>query len=210
MKKDSKVSMKKVSHGYLFKSTVNYKNNKNLTYQEVLIDNNMNIKKVTVYDSENHAQIKVAYSSIDMRAKFKNNYFSTEENMKAISDLDTTKTEKEMNTLDEALYPMYVPTDTYLETEKTVELDEGSRIILTFAGESPFMLVEEVSAKKDEMEIIPTSGDLDIIGGTIAIIGDSSVSWTNDNVDYYLVSSELSTSELINVAKSISSMPVSK
>lgn len=211
MKKDSKVSMKKVSHGYLFKSTVNYKNNKNLTYQEVLIDNNMNIKKVTVYDSENHAQIKVSYSSIDMRAKFKNNYFSIEENMKAISDLDTTtKTEKEMNTLDEALYPMYVPTDTYLETEKTVELDEGSRIILTFAGESPFMLVEEVSAKKDEMEIIPTSGDLDIIGGTIAVIGDSSVSWTNDNVDYYLVSSELSTSELINVAKSISSMPVSK
>lgn len=211
LKKDSKVSMKKVNKGYLFKSKVNYKNNKSLNYQEVLVDRNMNVKKVTVYDDEDIAQIKVTYTSTDMRAKFKNNYFSIEENMKTISDLsDNEKTEEEINSLDEALYPMYVPTDTYLETEKTVELDEGTRIILTFAGESPFMLVEEVSVKKDEMEIIPTSGDLDIIGGTIAIIGDSSVSWTNDSVDYYLVSSELSTSELINVAKSISSMPISK
>lgn len=214
LKNDSKLTMKKLKNGYMFKSSVNYKNNKKLTYQKVTVDKNMNIKKVVVYDDSDNAQIKVSFSSIDMRAKFKDNYFDIEENMDSamsnLEDENSEETEKQMNTLDEALYPMYVPSDTYLETEKVVEIDDGSRIILTFSGESPFMLVEEVSAKNSEMEIIPTSGDLDIISGTIAIIGDTSISWTSENIDYYLVSSELSTEELITVAQSISSMPISK
>ena len=45
---------------------------------------------------------------------------------------------------------------------------------------------------------------------SIAVIGDSSINWISDNVEYYLVSSDMSKSELINVAKSISVMPVSK
>ena len=72
------------------------------------------------------------------------------------------------------------------------------------------MLVEETAVKEDEMSIIPTSGDLDIFGGTIAIVDDTSVSWVSDGVEYYLVSSEMSSSELVSVAKSISAMPVSK
>lgn len=213
MKKDSKLSMKKTSNGYVFKSSVNYKNNVNLTHQEVVFDKNLVIKKVTVYDDEENAQIKVSFNSVDMKAKFKDNYFVLEENMEAIAETEEssdTKTQEEMKSLDEAIYPMYLPDGTYLETEKVVELDEGSRIILTFAGESPFMLVEELVSKEDEMAVIPTSGDLDIFGESIAIIGDSSVSWVNDNVEYYLVSSDLSQAELINVAKSVSALPISK
>ena len=131
--------------------------------------------------------------------------------MEAIADLQSeVETKQQMKSLDEAIYPMYLPSGTYLETEKTVELDEGARIILTFAGESPFMLVEQKASKEDEMTIIPTSGDLDLFRDSIAIIGDSSVSWVSDNIEYYLVSSDLSSSELINVAKSISSLPISK
>ncbi len=213
LKNDTKLSMTKVKSGYMFKSTVNYKNNRKLTYQKVLVDKNMNIKNVVVYDDSDNAQIKVTFTSIDMRAKFKNNYFEIDENMNATEESkkeNSDEVESQVNTLDEALYPMYLPEDTYLETEKVVEIDDGSRIILTFSGESPFMLVEEVSTKNDEMEIIPASGDLDIISGVIAIIGDTSVSWSNENIDYYLVSSELSTEELVNVAKSIASMPISK
>lgn len=211
MKKDTKLTMKKTNSGYVFKSCVNYKNNINLTYQEVVLDKNLVIKKVTVYDDEKNAQIKVSFNNIDMKAKFKDNYFVLEENMEAIAEIDESQeTEQEMESLDEAVYPMYLPDGTYLETEKVIELDEGSRIILTFAGESPFMLVEELVSKQDEMSVIPTSGDLDIFADSIAIIGDSSVSWINDNVEYYLVSSDLSKSELISVAKSISSVPISK
>ena len=209
MKSDPKLTMKKNNKGYIFKSKVNYKNNPNLTYQEVIFDKNFNIKSVIVYDEENNPNIRVNFKNIDMNAKFKDNYFVLEENM------DTLKTKDEEVTtttfeLEEAVYPMYLPEGTYLENEKTVSLDEGSRIILTFAGEKPFMLVEEAAVKKDDMSVIPTSGDLDIFLDGVAVVSDSSVSWVSNDVEYYLVSSDLSKNELLSVAKSISTMPVSK
>ncbi len=212
MKKDDKLSMKKTSKGYVFTSTVNYKNNKRLTHQEVTFDKNLNIQKVMVYDDEENAQIKVNFKSVDMKAKFKDNYFVLEENMETLAEQNekSEETQEEIRTLEEAIYPMYLPEGTYLENEKTVELDEGSRIILTFAGENPFMLVEENVVKSDEMEVIPTSGELDIFADAVAIIGDSSVNWISDGIEYYLVSSDLSQTELLNVAKSISSMPITK
>lgn len=213
MKKDSKLSMSKKSGNYVFTSEVNYKNNANLTHQKVVVDKNLNIKQVTVYDSNGTVGIKVVFKSCDMNAKFKNNYFVLEENMEAWDESTETqeeKAEEEMKELDEAIYPMYLPEGTYLETEKTVDLDDGSRIILTFAGDTPFMLVEEPAVKEEEMSVIPTNGDLSIIGDSIAIVDDTSVSWISDDVEYYLVSSDMSSGELLDVAKSISVMPISK
>lgn len=209
MKNDSKLSMKKNDNGYVFTSTVNYKNNVNLTHQEVVVNKNYEIKSVTVLDDEGNAGIKVTFKSIDMKAKFDDDYFVLEENMQTFSQTEE-ETELQMNELDEAIYPMYLPEGTYLETEKTVELDQGSRIILTFAGTTPFMLVEEPVSKEEEMTVIPTSGDLDIFMDTIAIVDDSSISWSSAGVDYYLVSSEMSSSDLLNVAKSISALPINK
>lgn len=211
MENDSKLSMTKEDGNYVFTSTVNFKNNPNLTKQKVIVDKDLNIKKVTVYDDEGNAQIKVVFNSIDMNAKFDDNYFVLEENMEAWDQNSTAEeTQTQSKELEEAIYPMYLPEGTYLETEKTIDLDEGSRVILTFAGETPFMLVEETVSKEDEMTVIPTNGDLDIFANSIAIIGESTVSFMNDGVEYYLVSSDMTTDELINVAKSISVIPVGK
>lgn len=213
MKKDSKLSMKKKGGNYVFTSKVNYKNNANLKYQEVTVDKNLNIKKVIVYDKDKNPGIKVVFKMVDMKAKFNKNYFVLEENMEAFNDEENEmeeETEEEASILDEAVYPMYLPEGTYLETEKTVDLDAGSRIILTFAGDTSFMLVEETAKKEDEMAVIPTSGDLDIFRDSVAIIGETSVSFISGGIEYYLVSSDMSSSELVNVAKSISVMPVSK
>ncbi len=209
MKNDPKLNMVKEKDSYVFTSTVNYKNNANLTHQKVIVDKNYIIKSVTVLDDNENAGVKVSFKTIDMKAKFKDNYFVLEENMETFTetnfDSDTI-----VSKLDEAIYPMYIPEGTYLETEKTVELDEGSRIILTFSGDTPFMLVEEPVSKEDDMTVIPTSGDLDIFMDTIAIIDDSSVSWSSTGINYYLVSSDMSTPELIEVARSISTLPISK
>lgn len=214
MENDSKLSMKKKNGNYVFTSKVNYKNNPSLTHQEVVVDKNLDIKQVTVYDEEENVGIKVVFKQIDMKAKFKDNYFVLEENMEAwqsANENETITSSKEVtNILDEAVYPMYLPEGTYLETEKTVDIDNGSRKILTFAGDTPFMLVEEPAVKEDELSVIPTSGDLDIFRDSVAVISDTSVNFVSDGVEYYLVSSEMEVSELVNVAKSISVMPVSK
>lgn len=209
IKNDSNYSMKQTKDGYVFTSTVNYKNNVSLTHQEVVVDKNNIIKKVTVYDDNDTPQIIVKFKQTDMKAKFDNNYFKLEKNMETITSDDKEETSN-TNILEDAIYPMYLPEGTYLETEKTVELDKGSRVILTFAGENPFMLVEETASTAEDITIIPTSGDLDIFADAIAIIGDTSVTWTSNGVEYYLVSSNLSQSDLVSVAKSIATIPVSK
>ena len=98
---------------------------------------------------------------------------------------------------------MYIPEGTYLDDEKIVDLDNGSRIILTFAGDNSYMLVEEVSAVSNDIEIIPTSGDLDLFADTVAVVSDNSVTWTSSRIDYYLVSDVLSSEELITIASSV-------
>lgn len=210
MKKDSNLKMKKDKDGYVFTSKVNYKNNPDLKYQKVTFDKNLNIKKVVVYNSSNNPMITVKFKENDMKARFKNNYFELEENMKTSASSEEETTTEESSALDEAIYPMYLPSGTYLDTEKTVDLSEGSRIILTFAGDTPFMLVEETVSKEDELSVIPTSGEIELFSNGLAVVSESSVSWTSDGVDYYLVSSDMSSTELLNVAKSISVMPISK
>ena len=205
LKEDPNLTMKETENGYLFKSKVNYKNNSNLKYQKVLVNKNHLIKEVTVYDSNDNAQIKVVFEEIDLKAKFDNSYFDLEENSEEIEN-ETTNT----ISLDDPIYPMYIPEGTYLDDEKVVDLDKGSRIILTFAGDNSFMLGEEVSSISNDMEIIPTSGDLDLFADSVAVVSDNSVTWTSSGIDYYLVSDVLSSEELISIASSVSTMPVGK
>jgi len=205
IKSDNKAVMKKTKKWYIIKSKVDFKNNKQLKYQEVFIDKNFIIKKVVVYDSDNNPKICVKYNEVDMKAKFDDNYFSLKENM------ETSKANNnESINYKETVYPMYLPKGTYLKTEKTVNLDKGSRVILTFAGDDEFMLVEEPSIMSDELSVIPSSGDIDVIADSVAIIDNTSISWTSNGTDYYLVSNDLSKSQMISVAQSISSMPISK
>ena len=208
MKNDYKLSMNKKDGNYIFKSKVNYKNNVNLTYQKVTVDKNYMIKSVYVYDRDGNINIKVNYNSIDMKAKFNKNYFILEENMQTF--MNESNNNFKVSKLDDAIYPMYLPKGTYLKTEKTVQLDTGSRIILTFSGDKSFMLVEEPTIKEDELTVIPTNGEIDMFTDAIAVVDDSSITWSSDGIDYYMVSSNMSKEELFSVAKSVSTIPISK
>ena len=207
IKNDPNYKMKKTGSNYIFESKVNFKNDANLSYQKVVVDKNYNIKKVVVMDKDDNPAMRVVYESIDTKAKFDKNYFVLEENMK--TGLENSSVQ-ETGSFDEAIYPMYLPDETYLETEKTIELENGKRKILSFAGKTPFMLVEEPASYETDLAVIPTSGDLTMFMDTVAVINDTSVNWVSSGVEYYLVSTTLSQDELVSVAKSIATMPVGK
>ena len=98
---------------------------------------------------------------------------------------------------------MYLPDETYLENESTIKKDDGERIILTFAGENPFMIVEETVSVDDEFEVIPTIGEPEILTDTVAAISDNSISWISNGIEYYISSEELNSNELLSIAKSL-------
>lgn len=117
---------------------------------------------------------------------------------------------KETATIDDVIYPMYLPDNTTLANKETIDTEDGQRLILTFEGDNPFVLVEETISYQEEGLIIPVSGSLDFLTDVIGVINDNSVSWDSNGIGYYIVSNTLDTSELVSIARSISVLPVSK
>ena len=119
----------------------------------------------------------------------------------------TCKTEecdtKSSNILDTVIYPLFIPSETYLSNSEKIDTDEGNRVILTFAGDKNFVLIEEVASIADEFEIIPVYGDPIMLSDTIAAKSANSMYWTSEGLSYYLTSSDLSTEEMITIAESL-------
>ena len=132
---------------------------------------------------------------------------NSESNQSSVTDTEETK---ETATIDDIIYPMYLPVNTYLTGQERVATDNGERLILTFTGDSSFTLVEETVSYSNKPEIIPTYGDVELIGNSLAVINDNSANWFDNGIEYYVVSDVMSTEELLQVVKSISVLPVSK
>ena len=224
--KDASTKIEKTGNGYKITSKVNYPNNQRLDHETIETDKDFNIKKVSVKNAEEKTEIEVEITKINYKPKFSNDYFNldklvktentTEKKDKKVDEdclasctdtvdncQNTCKIETTSNILEDIIYPLYVPTDTYLSGKDTVATDNGNRVILTFAGVNPFILVEEVSKTNDDLDIIPVNGEPLFLGSTIGAISDNSVYWTSNGVDYYLTSKNLDASEMMTIAESV-------
>ena len=83
---------------------------------------------------------------------------------------------------------MAVLVGTKLKSEEKLNKTGGERVILTFEGEKPFLLVEETVKQEDELTIIPTMGEPYMFMDTIGALSDNSLTWSSGNMEYYLVS----------------------
>ena len=135
---------------------------------------------------------------------------SNQNNNNPSSNQETSKNEKTTAKINDVIYPMYLPDNTYLTSQDTVDTKEGSRLILTFGGDSSFVLVEETASKSDEGLVIPVSGEFDFLSDVIGIISNKSLSWHSNGIDYYMTSDTLEVAELVEIARSVSVLPVSK
>lgn len=224
---DENRTFTKDGDNYKIVVAANYPNNEKLVKQEILLDKEANIKKITVMDTNGTAQITMNFDKIDLSSKFNDNYFdlkeiidvkeetpndnkTTENNTNTNTDKDKTTETKQTSTIEDVIYPMYLPVNTYLSNKEKVSKDNGERLILTFDGDNPFMLIEETVTYEKEHLIVPTYGELELMASTVAIVNDNSVNWIDNNIEYYVVSDKLSKSELLDIARSISVLPVSK
>lgn len=204
---DSKKEFKNTSSNYIFKTGVNYPNNSDLVCQKIYFDKKLNPVKVEVLNDEDDVLIKMSFKKVNLNPKFKNNYFSLDENMQASKEEDTTQT---VSKIDEEIYPMYIPQNTKLTSKETVDLDNGERIIMTFEGDSPFMLIEQTASISDDNSVVSIDGNPYQMAMGVAAISDNMISWISGGIEYYVVANEMSEEELISVASSISVLPASK
>ena len=197
--------MEKEKGNYVFTSTVNYPNNRNLIKQKVTVDKKMMVKKVVVLNDNDVPKITLNVKNTDKNPKFSKNYFEIEDIMNTV-ETDEEQT-KETSSIDDIIYPLVVPEGTKLKSEEKLNKTGGERVILTFEGEKPFLLVEETSSVEKEFSIIPTYGEPYLLIDTVGALTDSSITWSSNGVDYYLVSDVMSQNELIDIARSVSVVP---
>ena len=186
----------------VLQSDVNYPNNSDLVYQKLYFDKDYNLKKNEVYNIDNQVRIRFVVGSIDYKANLDDKEFEVEANIDENCCKDTN--DKESSSLNDIIYPLYIPSETYLKTKETISTDNGNRAILTFSGAKDFVLIEEASTYNKEFLSIPIYGDPIMMNGSVAALSGNSLYWTMNNVDYYLSGSDLSNEELLSVASSIS------
>lgn len=182
------------------KTDVNYPNNPELSYQKIYYTETNKIKKVEVYNKDNNIKIKFLINNYDLNIDIEKDEFKLNN---YANNANETKDKNIMSSINDAIYPLYMPNNTYLNSSELVSNEDDSRIILTFSGENNFVIVEEPSVFNEELEIIPVSGNPIFINDSIGALSTNSIYWTYDNIDYYLTSKDLTNSELVSVASSI-------
>lgn len=197
--KDEETSFTEEDGYYVYTAKVNYPNNVELKYEKVYFDKNGEPKMVKVYNNDDIVKISVTIKEIDFNKKITEEDFKIES---LIND-DSEKPIEETGKLEDIIYPLYIPSDTYLKSKETVLTDNGDRVILTFAGSKNFVLVEEASKVNKEFEIIPVYGEPLMLSDTIGAMSANSLSWSSNNVDYYLTSNDLTDEEFLTVAHSL-------
>lgn len=204
IKNDSEYKFKKTDKGFEITNKVNYPNNKNLVKEKIILDDKYNITKIYVYDSEDLICMKMVFDDIDYSPKFSDDYFEIDEIMSTF-DIEEVK---ETSIFEDTMYPLFIPDGTKLTNEERIKTDFGERVILTFEGDKSFLLVEETANVEDEFTIIPTFGEPYQLMDTLGVMTDTSLSWTSNGIEYYLISEVMSKDELIEVAQSIYELPV--
>ncbi len=204
MENDSNVLLEEKEDEYVITSTVNYPNNTMLINQKITFDKEMLPKEVKVYDKNGVESITFKISKIDFNSEIKEEDFVVENYS---SEEETKET---VTAVDPVVYPMYLPVGTKFKSEETVKGENEERVILTFTGDKSFILIEEASIRPKEFEVTTTSGELVFYENVLGTLGDSSLNWTMDGKDYYIIGTNLTNEELLKVAASTSVVALSK
>ena len=198
---DKYYEFKTLKNSYVIKTTVNYPNNSELSKQKIYLDKEKMFKKVEVYDNKNNKKMVMKFTKINFNANFDDDDFQLETNMKVFkSEEDVLQVTK----IEDSVYPMYLPDNTYLAKEDKVIKENGERIIMTFSGDKPFILVQETAQIPEDYETVSLTGEPVSLDGLVAALSNNELTWYDKGIDYYIVSENLNTDELTKVAKSIS------
>lgn len=203
IKKDSNKELSEENGGYVIKTIVNYPNNKDLKYQKIYLDNKLNIKMIEVYGENGIVKIKMEYKDVDLKAGISKDIFDLKNYITDEECTENCEEKKTMSEINSAIYPLYMPSETYLSSSDVVSSDDNSRVILTYSGNKNFVLIEEGAVMSQEHEIIPVYGEPLMLNDTIAALSQNSMYWTSNDIDYYIISDDLSVSEMVFIATSL-------
>ncbi|MFC4025328.1 outer membrane lipoprotein carrier protein LolA [Oceanobacillus longus] len=205
--KDTEAAFETTENHYIFKTKTNYQSNNNLPSQEVYFDKDTYTPAmVKVLDKDQNALVEVNFSNFEMDPSFNEDDFTMEKNMTSSDSADEETAGQVQETASEdltVLYPLFTAGSENME-KKEVELENGSRVILTFEGDKNFTLIEEINHTAPVLSSPQeVNGEIVNLGNTIAALSDNTLQWSYNGTDFTLASDELTREEMIQVAQSV-------
>ena len=210
----------------LVKQVVKVDKDKNIKEVKVVDENNIEQMKMTFNTIETNQTVDADSFNLDKIMEKSNTNLNNNQNNNQSSDQNNTTnnntqdnqnntlqnnnqttTSAETNVLEDTIYPLYIPTGTVLTSEEKIPKTDGERVIMTFEGEKPFLLVEETSSIEEEFSIIPTYGEPYLLIDTVGALTENSITWSSNGIDYYIVSDVMSQDELVDIARSVNVVP---
>ena len=192
---------------YIITSKVNFPNNPALVKQKITVNNDLIIEKVEILNKDGISLMTFKVDKTNYKPTFDENYFEINS---IINNNENVESDSTTSTIDDIIYPLYIPTGTVLQDEEKVSKTDGERVILTFKGEKPFTLVEETTMKEEEFTVVPTYGEPYLLIDTVGALSNNSINWVSNGIEYYIVSDVMNQNELIEVAKSMNVVSVLK
>lgn len=195
---------------YIVNANVNYPNNNSLKTEKIYFDKNGELKEVQVLNKDGNAIIRMKFTSIKYSAKFDDDHFTLDSLITNTCEGDDCGKDDSSQTgaIKDIIYPLYLPEDTHLSTKDTVKTNVGDRVIMTYAGAKPFMIIEEASRASKEMEVTSVSGDPLFLSTAVAAAGNNSLEWQSNNMNYYITSTALTQDEMRTIAESLNTASV--
>lgn len=190
---------------FVFTTKTNYQNNHTLPSQKVFFHKKTYTPShVHVLDQDQEVVVEVTFSTFDMNPSFAADDFTLDENMASAQEDAPVYQEEDVFTI---LYPLET-LGSELETKKEVELEDGERVIMTFAGEKHFTIIQEKKTVAETSTPEEMSGEVVDLGFTQGALTSNSIEWSYHGVDFIIASDDLTKDELIEVARSVTGQEI--
>lgn len=203
---DAERSVNSEGEKYILTSKVNYPNNADLKVQEVTLGKDYLPEKIVVKNSSGVSAITTVITKIDVKTKYDKEFFSLSNNINE----EVTEETPSSSTLDSVVYPMYLPSGTKYSSEEVITGEDSERVILTYTGVKPFILIEETANRNEEHETTLVSGEVVQYGNILGVLTSTSLNWSANGKEYYIIGESLSSDEILQIASSTNNVAINK
>ena len=200
---DKDATFKSTKKGYVFETKTNYTNKQLLPTQEITFNKKgLTPESVKLLDSDKNVVLDVQFDKVKYNPKFDKDAFDVKKNMTSARLSVPTSTNNDSNLL-VTQYPNKLMDGVTLEDQQEVKTENGVQVILSYKGNKSFTLIEEKSRISETGTVMEISGEPVDLGYTVGALSDKMISWSHGGTDFTIVSSNLTQSELIEVAQSV-------
>ncbi|PID22086.1 sporulation protein [Sporosarcina sp. P3] len=217
IKADKAAVMEEKEKEYIFETATRNNHKSLLPTQKIHIDKKTLLpSKVTIHDEAGEEKISIKFDKIALGVEHKVAEYKVEMD-KPKADGDEADSEKESTDEESAdddgedqaklnqqtYYPVANLQGTTLSDEKSVEIENGQRVIMTFSGDREYVVIQEPAEKPLNQMPVSIEGDPVDLGFAVAALTEQSIHWEANGMAFFVASDMLSKEELITVANSM-------